>query len=63
MPSKTNPRRSVDKIRRTLASLSQKQNDIKTNEDKSLTGALEDSFPASDPVSSLHFTRQTKPSA
>jgi len=35
--------------------------EIKKEEDKALTGALEDSFPASDPVSSLQFTKPSKP--
>jgi len=41
-------------------------NDIKTKEmkrkeDDALTGALEDGFPARDPVSSLRFTKPSKP--
>ncbi len=35
--------------------------EMKGKEDDALTGALEDGFPASDPVSSLRFTKPSKP--
>jgi hypothetical protein len=56
MSKKTKSVRNVDSAPRT----EHDSKAIKAEQDRSLTSALEDTFPASDPVSSLRFTQSLK---